>query len=302
LQESPVSRWWGGTAAGVTPVIRDAERLSGCPPAIGRLTTDHGPRDPARGAGWSHDRLRKRPGIGRGAPSARALTRLCSEPSGQRSEDREGRSVQRLRGRLPTPSTARAFTSFPALTNSQDVACRCEVASPYLRLRQERAESPAGAHASSEPRRRDHGSRCRRRCGSEDDALDGRTTFSARPSGVSGDEFSQPVAPSKPGRRPSTGNGAVRGWRRAPKRLMSCDLRPRRPRTRPRLPAEDCVRCRPQKSRANKRPGISSQKQSPPDGAPLASPLEERSSESDPSFPYPNERRRGSLRTACRRS
>src|SRR5829696_9958675 len=52
-----------------------------------------------------------------------------------------------------------------------------------------------------------------------------RTTFPARPSGVSGDELSQPVARSKPGRRPSTGNGAVRGWRRAPKRLTSRDLR-----------------------------------------------------------------------------
>jgi hypothetical protein len=34
-----------------------------------------------------------------------------------------------------------------------------------------------------------------------------RTTFPARPPGVSGDEFSQPVAPSNPGRRSSTGTG-----------------------------------------------------------------------------------------------
>src|ERR687897_752456 len=112
-----------------------------------------------------------------------------------------------------------------------------------------------------------------------------RTTFSTKLSGVSGDEFSQPVAPSKPGKRPSTGNGAVRGWRRAPKRLTSSDLRPRRPRTRPGPPAEECLRCRPQKSRANKRPGIPSPEQSPPDGAPLASPLEKRSSESDAQVP-----------------
>src|SRR4029450_5643925 len=106
-----------------------------------------------------------------------------------------------------------------------------------------------------------------------------RTTLPARPSGVSGDEFSQPVAPSKPGRRPSTGNPTVRGWRRAPRRLTSRDLRPRRPRTRPGLPAEDCVRSRPQESRANKHQGMSSQEQSPPDHAPLASPPEEPSSE-----------------------
>src|SRR5262245_35827971 len=119
-----------------------------------------------------------------------------------------------------------------------------------------------------------------------------RTTVPARPSGVSGDEFSQPVAPSKPGRRPSTGNGAVRGWRRAPKRLTSRNRRPRRTRTRPGLPAEDRVRRRPQTSPANKLPGISSHKQSPPDGAPLASLPEERSSERRPSLPHRNERRR----------
>src|SRR3954447_1320156 len=47
-----------------------------------------------------------------------------------------------------------------------------------------------------------------------------RTTFPARPSGVSGEEFSQPVAPSNTGRRPSAGKGPCVGGgarrRRAP--------------------------------------------------------------------------------------
>ena len=46
-----------------------------------------------------------------------------------------------------------------------------------------------------------------------------RTTFPRRSSAVSGSELSQPVAPSKPGKWPSTGNGAVPAWRRRPNTL-----------------------------------------------------------------------------------
>src|SRR5688572_6342594 len=50
-----------------------------------------------------------------------------------------------------------------------------------------------------------------------------RTIFPRRSSTVSGFELSQPVAPSKPGKWPSTGNSAVPACRCLPKRLMSVE-------------------------------------------------------------------------------
>jgi hypothetical protein len=47
------------------------------------------------------------------------------------------------------------------------------------------------------------------------------TTLPLTSSAVSGGELSQPVAPSKPGKRPSEGNGVAPGCRRAPNHLMS---------------------------------------------------------------------------------
>src|SRR5438034_986870 len=48
-----------------------------------------------------------------------------------------------------------------------------------------------------------------------------RVTFPRRSAAVSGDELSQPVAPSKPGRWPSADNGAGPAWRRTPNKLTA---------------------------------------------------------------------------------
>lgn len=118
--------------------------------------------------------------------------RVLRAVRGSARRTRKAGRFQRLWDRFATASIAwRSRLSLPALTNSQDVARSREVASPRLRRRQERAQSPAGAHAGSEPRGRDHGSCCRRRCASQDDALDGAPTPENRPVPLEGQDFAR---------------------------------------------------------------------------------------------------------------
>ena len=52
------------------------------------------------------------------------------------------------------------------------------------------------------------------------------TTLPRRPSGVSGDELSQSVAPSNDGNRPSTGSSRTAGWVEASKALSALMVGP----------------------------------------------------------------------------
>jgi hypothetical protein len=135
--------------------------------------------------------------------------RVLGAVLGSARRTRKTGRFQRLWDRFPTPLITRRFTSsLPALPNSQDVARCCELASPRLRLRQEGAESRAGAHAGSEPRRRDHGSRCYR---SRDSRARRRSSRS-------------PARQQHP--RARWPRGAPRSARRRPRRrLERCDAR-----------------------------------------------------------------------------
>src|SRR3954462_9805707 len=70
-----------------------------------------------------------------------------------------------------------------------------------------------------------------------------RTTFPRRSSGLSGDELSQPVAPSRPGRCPSEGRAAASLLRRLLNKLTAALLSAKRPEGGTNLGGEELRSC-----------------------------------------------------------